>query len=62
LKALGDMVEMTDRPNAHWDLIAAEDKRYARVAVLETLIDRWEHDLERRGFVVPVPREGDYLK
>jgi polyphosphate kinase 2 (PPK2 family) len=62
LKALGDMVEMTDQPNAHWDLIAAEDKRYARVAVLETLIDRWEADLERRGFVVPVPREGDYLK
>jgi polyphosphate kinase 2 (PPK2 family) len=61
LKALADMVEMTDRPHAHWDLIAAEDKRYARVKVLETLIHRWEHDLERRGLNVPAPRHGDYL-
>ncbi len=62
LKALADMVEMTDRPNARWDLIAAEDKHYARVAVLETLIDRWEHDLTRRGYDIPAPRPGDYLK
>jgi polyphosphate kinase 2 (PPK2 family) len=62
LKALADMVDMTDQPNAHWDLIPAEDKHYARVAVLETLIQRWEHDLERRGFTLPAPRRGDYLK
>ncbi len=62
LKAVADMVEMTDRPHAHWDLIAAESKRYARVAVLETLIDRWTHDLHRRGLRVPEAREGDYLK
>jgi AMP-polyphosphate phosphotransferase len=62
LKALADMVEMTDRPHAHWDLIAAENKRYARVAILETLIDRWVRDLERRGFSVPEARAGDYLK
>jgi len=61
LKALADMVEMTDRPHAHWELIPAESKRYARVAILETLIDRWVHDLERRGFSVPVARAGDYL-
>jgi polyphosphate kinase 2 (PPK2 family) len=62
LKALADMVEMTDRPHAHWDLIPAENKHFARVAVLETLIDRWVHDLGRRGYEVPAPREGDYLK
>jgi polyphosphate kinase 2 (PPK2 family) len=62
LKALADVVEWTDRPHAHWDLIPAESKRYARVAVLETLIDRWVHDLERRGLTVPKAREGDYLK
>jgi polyphosphate kinase 2 (PPK2 family) len=55
------MVEMTDRPHAHWDLIPAESKHYARVAVLETLIGRWEHDLERRGIKVPKPRSGDFL-
>ena len=47
------MLEATDQPHAHWDLISAEDKHYARVAVLETLIDRWVHDLERRGLDVP---------
>ncbi|MEO9180321.1 MAG: hypothetical protein ABI298_01570, partial [Acidimicrobiales bacterium] len=62
LKALADMVEMTDRPHAHWDLIPAESKRYARAAILETLIDRWVHDLERRGSVVPDAHKGDYLK
>jgi polyphosphate kinase 2 (PPK2 family) len=61
LDALENMVEMTDRSHAHWDLIPAESKHYARVAVLETLIDRWTHDLERRGLKVPKPRAGDYL-
>ena len=61
LDALRDMVEWTDHRHAHWDLIAADDKHYARVAVLETLIERWVHDLERRGFEVPAPQSGDYL-
>ncbi|MFZ1062639.1 MAG: UDP-galactose-lipid carrier transferase [Acidimicrobiales bacterium] len=62
LKALHDMLAWTDRPHAHWDLIAAEDKHFARVAVLETLVERWQRDLERRGLVVPAPHEGDYLR
>jgi polyphosphate kinase 2 (PPK2 family) len=61
LDALEDMVETTDRSHAHWDLIPAESKHYARVAILETIIDRWIHDLERRGLQVPKPRAGDYL-
>jgi polyphosphate kinase 2 (PPK2 family) len=61
LDALEDMVEMTDRSHMNWDLIPAESKHYARVAVLETLIDRWTHDLERRGLKVPKARSGDYL-
>jgi AMP-polyphosphate phosphotransferase len=61
LNALGDMVEMTDQSHAHWDLIPADSKHYARVAILETLIDRWVHDLERRGLKVPKSRTGDYL-
>ena len=61
LDALENVVEVTDQPHARWDLIPAESKHYARVAVLETLIDRWIHDLERRGLTVPSPREGDYL-
>lgn len=59
--ALTFMVENTDHSHAHWDLIAAEDKHYARVAILETLINRWVKDLERRGATVPSDHGGDYL-
>jgi polyphosphate kinase 2 (PPK2 family) len=61
-KALEYMVETTDAKHARWNLIPAESKYYARVAVLETLIDRWSNDLERHGHVVPPPHKGDYLK
>jgi polyphosphate kinase 2 (PPK2 family) len=61
LTALRYMVDTTDEKHAHWDLIPAESKYYARVAVLETLIGRWVHDLERRGLTVPAATGGDYL-
>ncbi len=62
LEAVTDMISTTDHRHAHWDLIAAEDKHFARVAVLETLVDRWVHDLERRDYRVPQPIAGDYLR
>ena len=62
LEAIRFMVESTDHAHAHWDLIAGEDKHYARAAVLDTLVDRWVHDLERRGFTVPEAHGGDYLR
>ena len=61
MNALEDMVEMTDQSHSQWDLIPADSKHYARVAILETLIDRWVHDLERRGLKVPKSCAGDYL-
>jgi polyphosphate kinase 2 (PPK2 family) len=61
LHAIKDMLEWTDHAHAHWDLVAAEDKRFARVFILETLIKRWEHDLERRGFAVPASHGTNYL-
>lgn len=61
LSALADMVEWTDHSHAHWDLIPAENKHYARAAVIETIIERWSHDLERRGIEVPPARGADYL-
>ena len=61
LQAAKDMIDWTDHSHAHWELVAAEDKRFARVFILETLIKRWEHDLERRGFDVPVSHETNYL-
>ena len=61
LKALADVLDTTDQHHAHWDLIAAEDKHFARVTVLETLIKRWVRGLERRGIAVPEARGADYL-
>ena len=55
------MVAWTDHSHAHWDLVAAEDKRFARVFVLETVIRRFEHDLERRGFTLPESHGVNYL-
>jgi polyphosphate kinase 2 (PPK2 family) len=61
MAALRYMVDTTDEKHGHWNLIPAESKYYARVAVLETLIDRWIHDLERHGLEVPAATGGDYL-
>ncbi len=61
LKALRYMVDTTDEKHARWELIPAESKHYARVAVLERLIDRWVHDLERHGHEVPKFAGGNFL-
>ena len=50
------MLERTDTPDAPWHLIPAESKRYARVAVLETVIAEVERGMERWGFAVPEPQ------
>jgi polyphosphate:AMP phosphotransferase len=38
--AIGDMIDRTSTRYAPWTLVEAEDKRWARVKVLETLCDR----------------------
>ena len=52
----GDAEEMftrTDHGLGPWDLVAAENKRFARVAVLETVISRVEEGMARHGMPVP---------
>ena len=44
-------------PHAAWHLIPAESKRYARVAVIETVIDEIEAGMRRRGLEPPEPIE-----
>jgi polyphosphate kinase 2 (PPK2 family) len=56
-KAADEMFARTDHKLAPWDIIAGEQKRYARVAALETLIRRVEEGMVRWG--VPVPPEAD---
>lgn len=60
-EAMEDILEATDVSHARWDLISGENKNYARVAVIETLVRRWTRDLERRGVEVPPSHGDDYL-
>lgn len=47
--AVEEMLERTDKPHARWQIVSAESKHYARVHVLETVIDAIERGLERQG-------------
>ncbi len=46
-------------PHAPWHLIPAESKRYARVAVAETVISEIEKGMRRNGMEPPEPIEED---
>lgn len=54
-KAADAMFARTSHSLAPWDVIGGEQKRFARIAVLETLITRVEEGLVRYGFEVPSP-------
>lgn len=49
-QAIEDMLERTHTEWGPWDVVAANDRRWARVAVLEALAHRLEIPLERAGF------------
>jgi polyphosphate kinase 2 (PPK2 family) len=53
-KAVEDMVEKTSTTVAPWTLVEAENKRWARVKVLETVISAMEDGMRRNGLAVPV--------
>jgi polyphosphate kinase 2 (PPK2 family) len=48
-QAVEEMLRRTDQPAAPWHLIPAESKGYARVAVIETVIDAVEAGLRAHG-------------
>ena len=52
-KAAEDMFARTSHELAPWDVIAGEQKRYARIACAETLIRRIEEGMVRWGIEVP---------
>jgi AMP-polyphosphate phosphotransferase len=58
-QAVEDMLARTDRPNAPWDVIAGDSKKFARVSVIETVIGRIEEGMGRSGIEVPEPLDGD---
>ena len=40
------MIQRTHTPNAPWTLVEANDKYYARVKVVETVVDAIRHHLK----------------
>jgi polyphosphate kinase 2 (PPK2 family) len=55
-QAVEDMVDRTSiEPHAVWHLIPADSKRYARVAVIDTVIEEIEAGMRRHGMEPPAP-------
>jgi polyphosphate kinase 2 (PPK2 family) len=53
--AVEEMLEQTDQPDVRWRLVAAESKRYARVAVMRLVIEEIEAGMRRWGQNPPPP-------
>jgi polyphosphate kinase 2 (PPK2 family) len=53
--AVEDMLERTDHEQGHWHVIAGDDKRSARVAVVETACAAIEAELKERGYDLSQP-------
>src|SRR6478752_3903695 len=53
--AVEEMLQRTDRPHARWRIVPAESKRYARVAVMRTVIEEIEAGMRRWGQEPPPP-------
>ena len=58
-EAVEEMLRRTDHPDAPWHVIAAENKRFARVAVVTTVCDALEDGMRARGLTVPPPLKRD---
>jgi polyphosphate kinase 2 (PPK2 family) len=58
--AVEEMVDRTSiEPHASWHLIPADSKRYARVAVIDTVIAEIEEGMRHHGIDPPKPIEED---
>ena len=53
--AVEDMLARTDQPHSPWHLVEADSKRYARLKVVETVIDRIEAGMREWGMDPPEP-------
>jgi AMP-polyphosphate phosphotransferase len=52
-RAIEQMLDETDHPDAPWTLVEAENKRWARVRVLITVVEALEAGMQKRGLTVP---------
>ena len=53
--AIEDMLDRTDHAKARWHLVAGDDKRFARVTVVETVCRRLEAELSSLGYDLSGP-------
>jgi AMP-polyphosphate phosphotransferase len=51
--AIEEMVQRTSTPQMPWTLVEAENKRWARVKVIDTVVDAMTRGLQRYGMWVP---------
>jgi polyphosphate kinase 2 (PPK2 family) len=58
VEAIEDMLARTDQPSAPWILVEAESKRYARVRVVNAVIERIEQGMSGWGMEPPPPLSG----
>ena len=56
-EAVEEMLERTDHTGGRWHVIPGESKKYARVAVIETVIAEIERGMRERGLTVPEPHD-----
>jgi polyphosphate kinase 2 (PPK2 family) len=54
-EAVEDMLARTDQSHAPWHLVEGDSKRYARVKVVETVIERIEEGMRQWGMEPPEP-------
>jgi polyphosphate kinase 2 (PPK2 family) len=57
-EAVEEMLARTSTPAAPWVVVEAEDKRWARVRVLEATVEHIERGLLERGLPVPTTSVG----
>jgi polyphosphate kinase 2 (PPK2 family) len=58
-EAVEEMFEQTDHPAGRWHVIPGDQKKYARIAVIETVNSAIERALEENGVPVPEPPDAD---
>jgi AMP-polyphosphate phosphotransferase len=52
-EAVEDMLERTDFEGSRWHVVSAEQKKHARVEVVETVVSELEEAMRRHGLEVP---------
>lgn len=56
VNAANDMFEKTSKHHAPWILVPGNDKKYARIRVLEETLAHVEHELLKRNLKLPKPK------